>query len=382
MNRLIIALLLLVTPLGCMQDIPPYVTPLITQDVISSLHTLMEKVEHELENSTEYAGMNINDFLSSLQKHPLQGHLYMFFNKLFAWYESAKQLKSKGISFNMNHFQPGQYINEDQLISEHLSCFFNPAEGTTVQEWILHAKKFVDVIEQNFPSILVSPYLQLTPEQHAELRSNPQAALAHEQWYCNNVGSTVSWPAFEGNWCQPTNVPSRMYVREHIKEKNYHSMLDAACGMCVEYDGLQDDSYAIDYTGIDITPQLVSRAQARSINVIEGSIEAIPFADNSFDVAYARWVLESLPYYDTAINEMVRVARDEVMIVFFMPLHETTEETIQVICWPGPYLFYNQYSKPNIEALLTTNKKVVGVRWYKLPTTQETVLHIQLERVS
>lgn len=382
MNHLVIALLLTVIPLGCMQEIPSYVRPLITQDVISSLHNLMQKVEHELEKNPECTTMKINDFLSSPQNNPLQGLLYMFFTKLFAWYESAKQLKSTGISFNMNQFEAGCYINEDQLIADHLVRFFNPEESSTVLEWMQHAKNFVDVIEQNFPAIILSPYIQLKPEEHAELRNNPQAALAHEQWYCNNVGSMVSWPAFEGNWCQPTNAPSRMYVREHIKGKNYHSMLDAACGLCVEYDGLQADGYAIDYTGMDITPQLVAKAQARSIPIIEGSIEAIPFEDNSFDVAYARWVLESLPYYDNALNEMIRVARDEVMIVFFMPLHETIEETIQIICWPGPYLFYNKYSKPNIESLLATNKKVVGVRWYKLPTTQETILHIELKRIS
>lgn len=68
-------------------------------------------------------------------------------------------------------------------------------------------------------------------------------------------------------------------------------------------------------TGIDLTPEMLTLAEARakdmgrSIRLIEGDAEKLPFGDSSFDTVVCTYALCSVPDDARAISEMHRVLK-------------------------------------------------------------------------
>jgi SAM-dependent methyltransferase len=90
------------------------------------------------------------------------------------------------------------------------------------------------------------------------------------------------------------------------------SLLDVGCGAgrlhrALDQAGLLE---RIAYTGLDYGADVVSAARRAlpGVEVLEGSIEALPCADASFDVVVAQGVLETLEAYEAALRELLRVA--------------------------------------------------------------------------
>lgn len=98
------------------------------------------------------------------------------------------------------------------------------------------------------------------------------------------------------------------------------TVLDVGCGVGVLSDWLLRFGY--DVTGVDVDEALMSRmAAAHQV----ASIDALPFADGSFDAAVASEVLEHLPVdvFERARGELARVARTVVVVT--VPNEESLE---------------------------------------------------------
>ena len=68
------------------------------------------------------------------------------------------------------------------------------------------------------------------------------------------------------------------------------------------------------YTGIDLTPAMLARAEARAagrddIELHEGDAMAMPYADESFDVVVMHLILAVVPEPQRALSEAARVLR-------------------------------------------------------------------------
>jgi len=74
--------------------------------------------------------------------------------------------------------------------------------------------------------------------------------------------------------------------------------------------------------GIDLTPGMLRKAQARGLDVREASVTAIPFPRETFDVTCAFKVLAHVPEIGRALAEMGRVTRPGGVVVaeFYNPL--------------------------------------------------------------
>ncbi len=74
--------------------------------------------------------------------------------------------------------------------------------------------------------------------------------------------------------------------------------------------------------GIDLSPGMLEKARERGLDVTEGSVTALPFADASFDVACSFKVLAHVPQIGKALAEMARVTRPGgvVLAEFYNPL--------------------------------------------------------------
>jgi arsenite methyltransferase len=71
-----------------------------------------------------------------------------------------------------------------------------------------------------------------------------------------------------------------------------------------------------DVTGIDMTPEMLSRARAAAaemgatnVDFVEGDVEQLPFAAASFDVAISNGVIDLIPDKEAAFSEIFRVLR-------------------------------------------------------------------------
>jgi SAM-dependent methyltransferase len=111
------------------------------------------------------------------------------------------------------------------------------------------------------------------------------------------------------------------------------AVLELACGSandrrCFEAYGL---ARHIDYTGLDFTLKNIANARQRfpGATFLHANATALPFADKSFDHAFACDLLEHLDEGDLemALNEALRVTRTEIWLSFFnldwIPAHES-----------------------------------------------------------
>lgn len=196
----------------------------------------------------------------------------------------------------------------------------------------------------------------------------------YETWWEHSIDNGVSIQTFN-EWLGGIKDPSRVAMRNHVKGKQYGSLLDVAAGLCIDYQGLLFDKIEISYTGVDITPKLVTRGKELGINIELGDIKALPFSDNLFDVVYARHILEHLASYEQAVEEMIRVAKKEVLVTFFIKPKEQYKGYSYISF--GHKVYGNTYSKSEIEDYLTAHESVAAFEWENV-SKRDVILHIYL----
>jgi ubiquinone/menaquinone biosynthesis C-methylase UbiE len=84
-------------------------------------------------------------------------------------------------------------------------------------------------------------------------------------------------------------------------------VLECGCGTGLLLERIR--TFARSAKGIDLSPRMLERARERGLDVAEGSVTAMPYADASFDVTCAFKVLAHVPDLGGALREMVRVTR-------------------------------------------------------------------------
>lgn len=199
----------------------------------------------------------------------------------------------------------------------------------------------------------------------------------YEKWWEYNCGRQDKFNLFAG-WIGDETEPSRVLVRQYILNKGYKKILDVPCGLCVDFKGF--NAAGLDYLGVDITPLFVKRATDLGISVLLGRIQDIPCAESSVDVTVSRHILEHLPSYEDAITQLIRVAKNEVVIIFFRkPSTIETDSKIIVDYVDGFPIYHNIYSKSKLEKFLTSNQKVKNFNWKDVNGTAECVLSIVLK---
>ncbi len=84
-------------------------------------------------------------------------------------------------------------------------------------------------------------------------------------------------------------------------------VLEAGCGtgLLLEKVG----RFAARAVGMDLSPGMLAKAHARGLTAVHASIEALPFADDAFDLAYSFKVLPHVAEIGAALAELARVVR-------------------------------------------------------------------------
>lgn len=97
-------------------------------------------------------------------------------------------------------------------------------------------------------------------------------------------------------------------------------VLECGCGTGLILERIA--GFAKSAKGIDLSPGMLSLAKSRGLDVCEGSVTALPFNDESFDVTCSFKVLAHVPDIGKALQEMARVTRrgGVVLAEFYNPL--------------------------------------------------------------
>jgi ubiquinone/menaquinone biosynthesis C-methylase UbiE len=97
-------------------------------------------------------------------------------------------------------------------------------------------------------------------------------------------------------------------------------VLEVGCGTGLILERLQ--RVAKSAQGIDLSPGMLAKAERRGLQVRQGSVLSLPYADGSFDVCCAFKVLAHVEPIERALAEMARVTRPEGVVVaeFYNPM--------------------------------------------------------------
>jgi len=158
---------------------------------------------------------------------------------------------------------------------------------------------------------------------------------------------------------------------------NYESVLDAGCGAAPEHQVIDPDKYF----AMDITQKLVDYNVSRGIKCQQGSLMNMPYEDSKFDVVISRHVTEHMAEIETPLKEMVRVAKKQILLSFFIdPIDEEYHKIQLDNAGTDGEIYHNQYSQRIIEGILAGSSKVEGWTWHdggsKTKTTR--ILNIRL----
>lgn len=127
-------------------------------------------------------------------------------------------------------------------------------------------------------------------------------------------------------------------------------ILDAGCGT-----GLNLRHLPVGSTGIDINPRNIELVARRLPNhkVVEGDIEAMPFADDTFGTVLCTEVLEHVPNPDAAIREFRRVLRPGGVLIGSVPARSLIWKLrfLSSTC-PHSEPFHNEYLPHEVRAML------------------------------
>lgn len=191
---------------------------------------------------------------------------------------------------------------------------------------------------------------------------------SHEVWWETNLGNEyythhntlVPAPSIEEfeSWMGDHNAIDRIKARELLVE--YNNILDAGCGAAPESKVVNKDKYF----SIDITPKLVDYNISRGINCKQGSLMDIPYEDNFFDVVISRHVVEHMSEIEKPLAELIRVAKKQVLLYFFIdPVLFGPHDIVLDNKGTTGELYHNTYSKHKIDEALNTINKVHSYEW-------------------
>jgi SAM-dependent methyltransferase len=128
-------------------------------------------------------------------------------------------------------------------------------------------------------------------------------------------------PKFLNDGHEGRGHPSRSKAIELLA--GMRSVLDVGCGIGVMFDLLNERRPDLEYLGIDATEKFVREAARRypehAQRFKQLSLYDLPSLQQDFDAVLCRHILEHLPDYRPAVQNMYERALRKLIIVFYLP---------------------------------------------------------------
>ena len=107
-------------------------------------------------------------------------------------------------------------------------------------------------------------------------------------------------------WADGPDAPELLF--QTITALEPTSVLEVGCGPG-ELSARIGGELGASVVALDISPRMVELARGRGIDARLGDAQALPFEDESFDLAVAAWMLYHVPDVNRALGELARVLR-------------------------------------------------------------------------
>jgi ubiquinone/menaquinone biosynthesis C-methylase UbiE len=140
-------------------------------------------------------------------------------------------------------------------------------------------------------------------------------------------------------------IPVDENIARLLGERGRIRVLDLACGTG-NYLERQEASYgdaAVEWLGLDKSPDMLAVARAKGLRaeLIEGDVQALPFAEDSFDYVKLRFAFHHFENKPRAVAEIARVLKSGGELSIFSLAHDYAKDW-----WPYRYF----PSAPTIDA--------------------------------
>ena len=163
-------------------------------------------------------------------------------------------------------------------------------------------------------------------------------------------------------------------------------VLEVGCGTGLVLSRIR--RFARSAKGVDLSPGMLEKAQARGLDVVLGSATALPFEDNQFDVTCSFKVLAHVPEIELALKEMVRVTRPGgiVLAEFYNPyslraLLKRFGPAGRIAATANESHVYTRFDSPfALKKLLPKGTHLVGARGVRIVTPTASVMKTLLGR--
>ncbi len=113
---------------------------------------------------------------------------------------------------------------------------------------------------------------------------------------------------------RPSLTPDELEALQRLLGHGGGRCLDLGCGTGVSTAAVAELGWAT--VGIDVSRDLLEVAQARGLDVVQGSAEALPFDDAAFDAAVSVWTHTDLDDFPAVASEVARVLRPSAPFVY------------------------------------------------------------------
>ena len=176
----------------------------------------------------------------------------------------------------------------------------------------------------------------------------------HERWWEDHPTRHAEF----AGWLRQSDASSREAVcaiADGLRELPWDRVrvLEVGPGIYLDWDTIWQRRQPVQYRAVDVTPRIVAEGRARGLDVIEGSIEALPLPDGCVDLAYCRHVLEHLPTYRDALLELCRVASHLAVAVLWRLDPDAADDVTHFgTVADVPATYHNMYSRAAVTAFL------------------------------
>jgi SAM-dependent methyltransferase len=113
---------------------------------------------------------------------------------------------------------------------------------------------------------------------------------------------------------RPSLTPEELGALERLLGGGDGRCLDVGCGTGVATAAVAELGWSV--VGVDPSADMLDVARVRGVEVVQGSADALPFDEGTFDAAVSVWTHIDVDDFAAAIREVARVLRPEAPLVY------------------------------------------------------------------
>ena len=174
--------------------------------------------------------------------------------------------------------------------------------------------------------------------------------LAAADHVAAQYGDTTRLEARRSVWGPgPSGLDPSQVALDEIVSRTPSTVLEIGCGTGVFAERVCRALPSVRYLATDASRAMVESTRARGIPAEVADASALPYADGSFDIVVAAWMLYHVPDLDTTLREVRRVLRPGGLLV---AVTNGNAHLVTLVVAAGGRPLVTQFSTENGEEIL------------------------------